>query len=156
MAAMPERAEVCGWMRSAPNSWPSRWRYQHPWRLRPSRARAGEVQPEDADGAAVGLAEAEDALQGGGLARPVGAARPNTIPGTDGEGDVVDGYGPAVALVEAGHLDDRGCGKHGPTMTGRPFGPHRPVGHTGISRSVDADLVDRAMPKWRRFGMLGS
>ena len=31
-------------------------------------------------------------------------------------------------------------------MTARPTGGHRPVGQTGINRSVDADLTVRAMP----------
>ena len=66
---------------------------------------------EELDGAAVVGEQLEDAVDGRGLARAVGAKKPDNLPLADGEVQVVERDELAVALDEPGDADDVGwCG----------------------------------------------
>ena len=64
------------------------------------------VEPQDRDGAAVGLAEALDALHRRGLARAVRADQPEDLALEHVERHVVDRDGRAVGFAQMGNLDD--------------------------------------------------
>ena len=80
------------------------------------------VEAEDGNRAAVGRAQAFDALHGGGLAGAVGPDQAEDLARLDVEGDVVDGHGPPVGLANAG--DVNGGLRHvaGPFCHGPPGG----------------------------------
>ena len=66
---------------------------------------AARVEPEDGNRAAVGRAQAFDALHGGGLAGAVGADQAEDLARLDVEGDVVDGHGTPVGLADTGDVN---------------------------------------------------
>ena len=68
------------------------------------------IEAENGDGAAVGLAQALDALHGGGFACAVGADEAEDFALVDREGCFVDGDGAAVGLADRGDLDYWGHG----------------------------------------------
>ncbi len=76
---------------------------------------AERIEAEHRDPAAVDLADALDALHGGGLAGPVGADQAEDFAFADLERSVADRHGFAVGLAQVGGFDD-GLGRHG----GRP------------------------------------
>jgi hypothetical protein len=63
------------------------------------------VEPEDADLATVRGSQPLDAFHGRGLACAVGPEDPEDLARLDRKGDVVDGHGVPVALVQLPHLD---------------------------------------------------
>ena len=65
------------------------------------------VHSQDRDAAAVRRAQADHALDRGGLAGAVGADDPEDLALVDGEGDLVDRHHLAVPLVEPFYFDDR-------------------------------------------------
>src|ERR1700731_351528 len=66
------------------------------------------IKAENRDGAAVGSAQAFDALHGGCFSRTVGANQTENLALVYVEGDFVDGDGRAVGFANSGNLDDRG------------------------------------------------
>jgi hypothetical protein len=85
---------------------------------------AADVDPEDADFAAIGLAQSLEDLDGRGLARPVRPEESEDLALRDVEVDAVDGLHVAVSLGEATDADDgfgRGRDGHGCGRTGQSF-----------------------------------
>ena len=70
----------------------------------PSRL-ATRVDPGDAQGAGVGEAQSLQALEGAGLARPVGTEEAEDLAGRHFEADVLDCHQVSVDLAEPLHLD---------------------------------------------------
>jgi hypothetical protein len=64
------------------------------------------VDAEDTDVTAVGVAQAHDALDGGGLSGAVRAEDAEDLPGRHGKGDIRDGHLLAIGLPEVPHLHD--------------------------------------------------
>ena len=71
------------------------------------------VDAEDADVTAVGVAQARDALNGGGLPGAVGAEDAEDLAGRHGKGDIRDGHLSAIGFPEVMHLHD-GAGHGSP------------------------------------------
>ena len=76
-----------------------------PTRLRQARPAASRVVAEDADLAAVAVAEALEDLDGRRLAGAVRAEQGEHLAALDLEVDAVDGVAAAVGLAQAGHAD---------------------------------------------------
>jgi hypothetical protein len=74
---------------------------------------ADGVEARHLDAAGVGLAQALDHLEGGGLAGAVGAEDAEDLAGADVEVDAGDGGEAFVAFDEAADLDDRGGARGG-------------------------------------------
>src|SRR5580658_3222666 len=64
------------------------------------------VETENRDGAPVGLAKPFDALHGGGLSGAIGPDQAEDLTLEDFERCLLDGYGLAIGLADAGYLDD--------------------------------------------------
>jgi len=94
---------------------------------------AAGIQPEHSEPAAVAAAQALQDLHGGGLARSVRSQDAEDLPAPDVEGDLGDGNGPAVPLLEVFRGDD---GVHGWTLGNR-------------SRPRRRRKVCRRIPPWR-------
>jgi hypothetical protein len=71
------------------------------------------VDAEDADVTAVGVAQARDALDGGGLPGAVGAEDAEDLAGRHDKGDIRHGHLLAIGFPEVLHLDD-GIGHRSP------------------------------------------
>ena len=93
----------------------------------PGPHRLARCDSQNGSAARVGLGEAEDYVEGGGLAGPVGAEEGDNLAGGHGEIESVDGDDGAEGLAQTEHMDGGdGCGIG--------FGAHRGTTGRAITR----------------------
>jgi hypothetical protein len=101
---------------------------------------ASRVEPEHRHPAGVGDAEALDRLDGGGLARPVGAEDAEDLAPLDGKRDVMHRDAVAVSLVEVLDLDDRHACR--PPRSGVGYQIEDALASAPADRPVGSVMVD--------------